>query len=469
MFKKICIAVIALSSVIASAEETFLGLYMQGGKIGWSSYSTHPEPLDGKTVLRSDTKTLMDMGLLGQSMKISIDSTTWSSNGKPLRMSFTMSSGGRKQILLARFDSSNAEIDVNNGGAKSHVSLPIPKDGLVTDDPMTLMVSDKVAPGTKRKIYILDPTTVSFIRNDVVFKGSAKTTVKGKSVSALQIDILDPRASTTVFVSSKGDIIKAEGPMGIEMIPEPRTVAMNGKGGYHPSADLAFATSIKPDKQIKDPANLKGLKLKISGRDLSALPSDAHQTVSKSGSKWIVDVHPPQLSAQKAQSISSAAAQKPSWTKPSLHIPSDSEEFKTLAAYIVGEEKDSLKAAQLIQKYVNDQMHPNAGIGVLRDASEVLKTKEGVCRDYAILTATLMRAAGIPAKLASGLVSWNGEFFYHAWVEIWDGQTWVGIDSTTEDKQLSAAHVKLAEGNVDTAFAFTFLERVKVEVLDVRR
>ncbi len=467
--RKIFIAFFACVACCCGAAETFLGLYMNGGKIGWASYDSQSAVLDGKQVTRSDSKTLMDMGLLGQSMKIKIDSTTWSSNGKPLQMTFKMESAGRVQTLFAKFIDKKAEIDVDNAGAKSHIQLDIPTDGPVVDDPMSLMVGDNPASGSKKSIYVLDPTTVAFVKNDIVFRGKAQVKVKGKLFSASQVDIIDPRAPTKVFLSSKGDLIKAEGPMGIEMIPESKTVAMGGKGGYKPSADLAFSTSIRPDKPLNDPASLKGLKLRISGRDLSQIPSDAHQTVTKSGQKWIVDVHPVQLSTQKSKSVEEAGRQKPAWLKPSLHIPSNDQGFKDLAKAIVGKETDSIKAAQLVQKYVNDTMRPNAGIGVLRDASEVLKTKEGVCRDYAILTATLMRAAGIPSRLCSGLVAWNGEFFYHAWVEIWDGEAWVGIDSTLNDKQLSAGHVKLADGNVDTAFTFTFLDKVKVEVLDVRR
>ena len=80
-----------------------------------------------------------------------------------------------------------------------------------------------------------------------------------------------------------------------------------------------------------------------------------------------------------------------------------------------------------------------------------------------------MRAAGIPARLNSGLVNWDGTFYYHAWVEIWDGARWLGIDSTAQPDQISAAHVKLAEGNVDQAFTFTFLGGVKIDVLGMRK
>ena len=106
--------------------------------------------------------------------------------------------------------------------------------------------------------------------------------------------------------------------------------------------------------------------------------------------------------------IQEAALGKPQFMTPDLDMPSDHPDFKSLAKQIVGPETRVEPAANLVKTWVYEQMKPNAGIGVLRDASEVLRSKEGVCRDYAILTGTLLRSAGIPARLASGLVDWDG-------------------------------------------------------------
>ncbi len=67
-------------------------------------------------------------------------------------------------------------------------------------------------------------------------------------------------------------------------------------------------------------------------------------------------------------------------------------------------------------------------------ASDILKSKKGICRDYANLTTALLRAAGIPAKAVNGLVlndltepaEWmssaqNGS---HAWVEFYSDGEW---------------------------------------------
>jgi len=280
------------------------------------------------------------------------------------------------------------------------------------------------------------------------------------------IEVIDPRTTMKVFVSTKGDLVRVEGPMGIEMLPESKTLALAKPIKYSPTVDLAINTSLKTDKPIEDPSHLTELKLRITGTDLSQIPSDASQSVQKQTDGWLIDVHPTKLDASQGQTISEAKKEMPKWLLPTLDIPADSAKFRELSRKIIGPRLQVKEAALAIKQYDYNLMQPNAGIGVLRDATEILKTKEGVCRDYAILTTTLLRSAGIPARVVAGLVNWDGTFYYHAWSEAWDGNRWIGIDSTTDDQQLSAGHIKLADGNVEDAFTFTFLEKAHIEVID---
>lgn len=461
------------AALVAPAETTYLGLYLQGNKIGYASYDSANAKLDGRTVQRTDSRTVMNAGLLGAALSMKVDSSTWvSPKGQPLRMTFRMASGGRSQNLDARFGGKKVEVDVISGadaGKKQHThsSLPIPTGAAVVDDPLTLVVNNKMAVGSTRSFYVLDPMTVSFIKNDVKLLGKKPIQVDGKTVQAMEVEIVDPRADMQVYLNDKGDLLKVESPMGIEMRPVSREVALGASAPATVPVDLADASRIKPDRPIEDPQALTDLKIRVRGRDLSGLRSDAHETLRKEGGAWVVDIHPTQASGHAT--IAEATAQKPEWIKASLDIPASSPRFQKLARQIVGGHKDVRTAAEAVRRYVYDTMHPNAGIGVLRDANEVLDSKEGVCRDYAILTTTLLRAAKIPARLASGLIYAEGAFYYHAWAEYWDGSNWVGADSTLPQSRLSAAHFKLGDGNVDKAFAFTFLENANIDVLGAQR
>jgi len=449
----------AAACAVAAPGTTYLGIYMKGQKIGYASYSTSKASLNGKSYDKSDSKTIMDTGLLGAAMHIEIDSTSYlDANQKPVEILFTMSSQDRRQDITAVFSGKQVNLKINNSGNESTSVLPMPP-GDVVDDPINLILKGKNS-GT---CYVLDPATVSFTPNTFKVVGHKQATVGGKSITETIVDIQDPRENTRVYLTPTGDLLRAEGMMGIVMVPISEKEALAKPNKYSPTIDLAYSNCIVPTGHLENPADTSELKLKVIGRDLSSAPSDEVQTVSKADGYWLIDIHPARL--EKGLTISEAAAQKPEWVKPDTYMPSDNPTFMDLAKSIVGKQTYAEPAAMAIKQWVYDQMKTNASIGVLRDAREILKTKEGVCRDYAILTGTLLRSAGIPTRLASGLVDWDGTFYYHAWDEIWDGEHWIGIDSTTPDKQISAAHVKLSDGTVAQTFTFAVLDKVKIGIV----
>lgn len=61
-------------------------------------------------------------------------------------------------------------------------------------------------------------------------------------------------------------------------------------------------------------------------------------------------------------------------------------------------------------------------------ALEALALGAGVCQDMAHLLLAALRAQGVAARYAAGLIPGEGET--HAWVEVYDGAQFVGVDPT---------------------------------------
>ena len=61
-------------------------------------------------------------------------------------------------------------------------------------------------------------------------------------------------------------------------------------------------------------------------------------------------------------------------------------------------------------------------------AAEALRLGAGVCQDFAHMLLAILRARSIPARYVAGLIPGEGET--HAWVELYDGAGFVGIDPT---------------------------------------
>jgi transglutaminase-like putative cysteine protease len=84
-------------------------------------------------------------------------------------------------------------------------------------------------------------------------------------------------------------------------------------------------------------------------------------------------------------------------------------------------------------------------VGPTPDAVSVLKNKRGDCNEHATLFTALARAAGVPARVAVGLVLQDGRFLYHAWAEVWLGR-WLALDPTWRQFPADAGHVRLVYG-----------------------
>jgi len=134
------------------------------------------------------------------------------------------------------------------------------------------------------------------------------------------------------------------------------------------------------------------------------------------------------------------------YTRDDLYIDSDNPLIKEVTNELIGNETSPLTIAGIIYDYITrilyyDYERVEDKEYEFMSASEILKTGSGVCVDYSILYTAMLRAAGIPARLAAGIPVYamlhetDKEIdIGHAWVEIKiPGHGWVPIDITTEE------------------------------------
>ena len=124
------------------------------------------------------------------------------------------------------------------------------------------------------------------------------------------------------------------------------------------------------------------------------------------------------------------------YTKADAVVVSDDETVTALAAEITGKETNAYKKAQLIYNYmienfsVLDKVRNNDA-----DPLDVFKTASGDAYDYAVIFASLARAAGIPALVDTGvLIAQDLTTQAHWWNEIYlYGFGWLPVDAALGD------------------------------------
>jgi hypothetical protein len=132
----------------------------------------------------------------------------------------------------------------------------------------------------------------------------------------------------------------------------------------------------------------------------------------------------------------------------SYFINSDDARVKAHARRAVGSERDSWLKAQRIEKWVHDHM-TSTNDEALATADHVARTLQGDCTEYAMLTAAMCRAEGVPSRTAIGLiyadVQGGPALAFHMWTEVWVRGQWMPLDATLGYGYVGATHLKITE------------------------
>ena len=134
------------------------------------------------------------------------------------------------------------------------------------------------------------------------------------------------------------------------------------------------------------------------------------------------------------------------YTGEDLFIDIYSPAIISTAKKATGSETDPVLKAKKIYNYITGRLtydYPRAADRNYEymNASEILKVGKGVCADYAILYTALLRASGIPARVAAGIPSMlildekdKIIDIGHAWTEVkLPGYGWIPVDITQEE------------------------------------
>jgi hypothetical protein len=151
--------------------------------------------------------------------------------------------------------------------------------------------------------------------------------------------------------------------------------------------------------------------------------------------------------------------------EPLLQV--DDERIKSLAVRIAGDDRDPRVVAEKINRWVHDSLRKEPTFSV-PNAVEVLRTRVGDCNEHTQLYVALARAAGVPARIATGLVYVNGKFYYHAWPEVYL-KGWVAVDPTFGQFPADAAHLRFVVGGLARqGELFRLIGNLKIQVVEAR-
>ncbi|MBN1809882.1 MAG: transglutaminase domain-containing protein [Planctomycetes bacterium] len=103
-----------------------------------------------------------------------------------------------------------------------------------------------------------------------------------------------------------------------------------------------------------------------------------------------------------------------------------------------------------VTRWTSRRLQGGRSMPAMASAVEAIVHRGGDCTEYAAVTVALLRKAGIPARMAFGLVFDGKSFQFHAWAEAYTEGRWVPADASYKRVGCPAAYMLLgyAEGGM---------------------
>ncbi|MBV1858820.1 MAG: lasso peptide biosynthesis B2 protein [Nannocystaceae bacterium] len=189
---------------------------------------------------------------------------------------------------------------------------------------------------------------------------------------------------------------------------------------------------------------------------------------SARGSARVVDdTHVELIVRAKARDAEATAAlsgaRKKALLKTSGDLRIHAPEIETVRDSLFKADTDATAKAAAITKWVHERVAYEVTPRSI-DATEILEVGRGDCSEYALLTVSLLRSAGVPAEVRSGMAAEGDDMVAHAWVAYHDGTRWFEIDPTWGRMGVSAGHLPL---EVTDVLALVSLGQMEIETIDV--
>ncbi|MEE2751395.1 MAG: transglutaminase-like domain-containing protein, partial [Myxococcota bacterium] len=257
-------------------------------------------------------------------------------------------------------------------------------------------------------------------------------------------------ATTRSLVMPSGDLLREEGALGIAMVRQTPEEARSMPTGGAP-VDIIAISAVPLRGKIASPGNLSRLSLRVEGVDVErVMKSPPIQDVEGD----VVSTWSPDWSALPDAPIRETDPELAEYLSATPFLPiKDLRIVEQANKVVAGIGKRKLAVKALVD-WVHGYLVKAPTVGV-PNALEVLEVGQGDCNEHTALFVGLARAAGIPARIAAGVVYSTrilpgGSFYYHAWPEVYFGEEggWIPVDPTLGQYPADPTHIKLVEGDL---------------------
>jgi hypothetical protein len=444
---------------ISETIEEWWGVFYRGEKIGYANQIIEPKSQGYEIRDYSELR----LRLLGTNqtalskLRMDVD-REWALD----KFDFELQSGEVRFKASGRFAPGRLEVETSSAGHRAAREIPLTQKPYLLAALKPFVATQQLEEKKDHYFSTFDPATLSQQTTKVVVEGREVIRVGDSSEPALRVRQQFKGISVVSWLDGTGRTLKEESPAGLSMTRQSPAQARELGATRSVSLDLIARTSIPVTAPITNADKKSLLKVRLSGFDPAGFLLSAGRQQWREGVLEIRREPPANVSGRSLPIEDKRLA---SFLQPTPFMQSDNPSLRSLAAKIIGGEKDTARAAMLIKDWVYRNIAKQPTISI-PNALEVLRIRKGDCNEHTVLFNALARAVGIPAKTVIGVVHLRGAFYYHAWSEVWAG-AWVSLDPVFNQFPADVTHIKFLEGDIDRQIdILRLIGNLKIEVLE---
>ncbi len=463
------------AAIADTPQDIWVGITMGKRKLGYMRWATIPEEREGMPGAELSLQARLQLPLGTEFADLELSGSGWLDAAEGLReFSLSLRSADYEMRAEGQVQRNELICRIITGESEMPIRIPIDRRLMLGGGfGLDAFALPQLEPGQTIYMQAMDLTTLSVGRAEI--RALARETIHfwdGTSAECLRVETTLGGFTTVAWVNDRNEVLRAETPLGLVLeriapIQAVQYYARKPAGQKNPETVSpeqlgAFAVPTSGPAPGRDAVSLR---VRVSGINPDWIPEELPWQ-RRSGD--ILEITRPDPPAP-LPSASAAVSDMSRFLHGDPFITTDVPDIRETAERLTEDIEPPWEKARAINRWVYQEIEKERVI-TLPSAADVLRQRRGDCSEHSLLAVALMRAAGIPARIAVG-IAWSDTlraFGYHAWVEAWVHGQWYPMDPTFGQDLADATHIKLLDGSIDAwTRLIPFAGKIQVEILRV--
>jgi hypothetical protein len=367
-------------------------------------------------------------------------------------------------MVSGKIKDKNLHLSIGKGKDTETRLITLPSKPMIASGLSCSLGSLDLRVNNSYALNVFDPLTMT--TNTCTIKVTKREIVKIADIShdAFRLEMTYLGSPLVLWVDKKGTPLKETGFMGFSLVkssPEKAKAHLD----HVEKIDLYDLSAINVEHKIQGPRDVSYVKLQFDSAPLIPIPEGFRQKFHNN----ILEIYKEQTPLSSSYTIpyNGNDSELLHYLEPEIFIQSNDSDIKMLSQKIVKNAIHPEIAARMIMEWVFENIEKTPIVSI-PDAKKTLISRKGDCNEHAALMTALLRAAGIPSRIATGLAYNNERFYYHAWNEAYTNG-WITMDAVFKQMPVDATHIKLITGGIEKqALIAGTVNSLKFKVLDYR-